>query len=92
MKSIEKKVVKYWAERCGPCRMIWPVLTELSKQYPDIEYVSKDVDDNQAEALEKWISSIPVVIFYENDVEVRRLQWAMQPEVYWEMFNTLNNK
>ena len=60
-------VVDFWAEWCGPCRMLAPVMEELS-EVPDLgaEFVKIDVDDNPDLAREYSIMSIPCVMVFKG--------------------------
>ena len=60
-------VVDFWAAWCGPCRMIGPVLDELSVDYQDRIKVTKvDVDSNQKSAIRFNVRSIPLVLFFKD--------------------------
>lgn len=63
-------LVDFWAEWCGPCKMIAPILDEIAKEYEGKIYVVKiDVDKNQSLALEYSVSSIPnLLLFKDGDV------------------------
>ena len=66
-------VVDFWAEWCGPCRMLAPVMEELSEA-PDLgaEFVKIDVDDNPDLAREYSIMSIPCVMVFKNGAPVAK--------------------
>jgi thioredoxin 1 len=60
-------LVDFWAEWCGPCRMIGPVVEELSTEYKDKAVIGKvNVDDNPEVAMQYGIRSIPTILFFKN--------------------------
>lgn len=60
-------VVDFWAEWCGPCRMIAPIIEELSKEYDGKVKVGKvDVDTNPGVSMEYGIRSIPTVLILKD--------------------------
>lgn len=60
-------VIDFWAEWCGPCRMISPIVEELSKEYTDKVLVGKvDVDNNPEISMKYGIRSIPTILFLKN--------------------------
>lgn len=60
-------VVDFWATWCGPCRMIAPILDQLSEEYADKLKVAKlDVDSNQKTAMRFQVRSIPTLLFFKD--------------------------
>lgn len=60
-------LVDYWAEWCGPCKMIAPILDEISKEYEGKIKVTKlNIDDNQATPPKYGIRGIPTLMLFKN--------------------------
>ncbi|MDR3226564.1 MAG: thioredoxin [Prevotellaceae bacterium] len=67
VKSDKLIVVDFWAEWCGPCRAISPIIEELAKEYEGKAVIGKvDVDSNTAIAEKYGIRNIPTIIFIKN--------------------------
>ena len=70
-------LVDFWAEWCGPCRMVAPVLEEIGKEYPDQITIAKlNVDENPAVAAAYDVMSIPTMIVFQQGVEKKRIVGA----------------
>lgn len=60
-------LLDFWAEWCGPCRMIGPVVEELSKQYEGQAVIGKvNVDENPETAIQYGIRSIPTLLIFKT--------------------------
>jgi len=60
-------VVDFWAEWCGPCRQVTPIIEELSKEYDGKALIGKmNVDDNPEVSMKYGIRSIPTILFLKN--------------------------
>ncbi len=68
-------LVDYWAEWCGPCKMIAPILDEISKEYAGRLKVAKlNIDDNQATPPKYGIRGIPtLMLFKKGNVEATKV-------------------
>ncbi len=80
MKADKPVVIDFWAEWCGPCRMIGPSIESLAKDYEGKAIVGKvDVDSNPAVAQKFMIRNIPTVLFIK-DGEVVDKQVGVVPK------------
>ena len=78
-------MVDFYADWCGPCKMIAPVIAELATEYEGKATILKvDVDQANDVAWEYNITSIPTIVMLVNGKEVDRKIWAMSKEQYSE--------
>jgi len=61
-----KVIVDFWAEWCGPCHAVAPVLDRIADEHDDVKIVKVNVDHEQALALRYGVSSIPLMVLFEN--------------------------
>ncbi len=70
-------VIDFWAEWCGPCKMVGPIIDQLSEEYKDRVVVGKIDVDNNDEATSKYgIRNIPTVIFIKTGEVVDKVVGA----------------
>ncbi len=86
LKSDVPVIVDFWADWCGPCRMVAPVISQLAKEYDGKVKVCKvNVDDEGEIAAQNAIVSIPTVILFVDGKPVKKLVGAHSADDYEEV-------
>ena len=90
LKSEKPVVVDFWAEWCGPCRMVGPIIDEISTEYDGKAVVGKvDVDANQEFAAKYGVRNIPTVLVFQNGEVVGRQVGVAPKNAYAEALDAL---
>ncbi|MCR1899545.1 thioredoxin [Irregularibacter muris] len=89
-KSDQPVLVDFWAEWCGPCQMVGPIIDDLAGEYDGKAKVAKLNVDEQKDLARKFrVMSIPSVLFFKDGKEVDRLVGAQDKSQYASKLDSL---
>jgi len=90
LKSEKPVLVDFWAAWCGPCRMVGPIIEQISDEYQGKAVVGKvDVDVNQEFAAKYGVRNIPTVLVFQNGEVVGRQVGVAPKNTYTEALDAL---
>ena len=72
IKSEKPVLIDFYADWCGPCKMLSPIIDEIAEENYEIKVVKVNVDDSQDLAMKYQVMSIPTLVVIKNGEEVNR--------------------
>lgn len=72
LQSAMPVVVDFWAEWCGPCKMMGPMLEEVAAAHPTVKFGKLNTDENLKLAMARKIDAIPALLLFKDGREVSR--------------------
>ena len=89
LQSNKPVLVDFWAAWCGPCRMVGPIIDELSNEYDGKAVIGKvDVDSNQEFAAKYGVRNIPTVLLFKDGELIDRKVGVSPKQVYAEAIDS----
>lgn len=90
LKTDKLVVIDFWAEWCGPCKMVGPIIDQISEEYKDKVVVGKvDVDNNDDTTSKYGIRNIPTILFIKNGEVVDKMVGAGAKNLFTDKIDKL---
>ncbi|MCS7077764.1 MAG: thioredoxin [Bacteroidia bacterium] len=87
LQSDKLVIVDFWAEWCGPCRIVGPILEELAKENPNVVIGKMNVDENAQIPTQMGIRNIPTLLFFKGGKVVNKFVGATSKSEYQKIIN-----
>lgn len=81
------QVKRFTADWCGPCRTLAPIMNEISSEISGVNFETINVDNDQAQASQFGVRSIPLVVLIKDGQEVKRFTGVQSKQSYVQSIN-----
>lgn len=85
----KKLLVDFYADWCGPCKMLMPRLESFENEFNNVEFIKVNVDENMEYAKELGIRGVPTVIIFDGENMVNRSSGVQSDTYYKDILNNL---
>ena len=85
------EVKKFYAEWCGPCKMLTPIMEQVQNKFSDVSFQSVNIDEQFEVAQKYYVRSVPTVIIEKDGKEVQRFAGLQSEMAYSNALNELKN-
>ena len=85
------QVKKFYADWCGPCKMLTPIMEQVKGNFSDIDFQNIDIESQYEVAQKYYVRSVPTVIIEKNGEEIHRFAGLQSEMAYTNALNELKN-
>ena len=85
------QVKKFYADWCGPCKMLTPIMEQVKCNFSDIDFQNIDIESQYEIAQKYYVRSVPTVIIEKNGEEIHRFAGLQSEMAYTNALNELKN-
>lgn len=83
------KVKRFTATWCGPCKQLAPLFDQIQASFPDVVFETIDVDQDKEQTAEHFITGVPTVIFFKDNMAKQRFTGVQAKSMYVDTINSL---
>ena len=83
------KVKRFTATWCGPCKQLAPLFEQIKNEFPNVTFETIDVDQDKEQTAEHYITGVPTVIFFQDDMAKQRFTGVQSKSIYVDTINSL---